>query len=206
MSFHAVKFQTKILYRATPQDKRIDEIRKWAKIFHANNLTPIIESNISCGNLSFRINPGENKFIITCSQMGFNKELSEDAFAQVFDCNFEQGVVFALGEREPSSESMLHFAIYKSRPEVNAIFHGHSAKILENYSSLKLVETVKEQPYGTPELAFEVLDVLKDNNFVVMKNHGFVSVAETMDEAGNGTLKILFDIYSPSNSTSAKVL
>lgn len=191
MAFHAVKFQTKILYRATPQGKRIDEIRKWAKIFNDNNLTPIVGDNISCGNLSFRINPGENKFIITCSQIGFDKELSEDAFAQVFDCNFEQGVVFALGQREPSSESMLHFAIYKSRPEVNAIFHGHSHEILKNSTKLKLIETAKEQPYGTPDLAYEVLGVLKDNNFIVMKNHGFISVAKTMDEAGNGTLKIL---------------
>lgn len=175
--------------RGAPHSERINEIRKWAKIFNDNNLTPIVDGGISCGNLSFRLQSGENKFIITASQTGFYHELSNSDFVQVIDCNFDQKVVFALGEREPSSESMLHFAIYKSRPEVNAIYHGHSDEILANVEKLKLVETIREQPYGTAELADEVLKVLGDNNFVVMKNHGFVSLGSSCDEAGNNTLE-----------------
>jgi len=189
MTFHAVKFHTNMVGQSAPHSERINEIRKWAKIFNDNNLTPIVDGGISCGNLSFRLKSGENKFIVTASQTGFYHELSDSDFVQVIDCNFDQKVVFALGEREPSSESMLHFAIYKSRPEVNAIFHGHSDEILANVENLKLVETVQEQPYGTAELAQEVLKVLGDNNFVVIKNHGFVSLGSSYDEAGNNALE-----------------
>ena len=128
--------------------------------------------------------------------MGFNKELPESGFVQIFDCNFDQGIVFALGEREPSSESMLHFAIYKAHPEINAIFHGHNEKILANSDKLNLIQTAKEEPYGTIALAYAVLDTLKDNknNFIVMKNHGFVSVAKTLDEAGETAIKVLQSI------------
>ncbi len=183
MSFHAVKFNTKFVGNEIPDDVRIAELRRWAKIFHAKNLAPIVDG-VSCGNFSFRVRQGENDFIITASQMGYDKELPADGFVLVRDCDFEKGIITAVGAREPSSESMLHFAIYQARSEVNVIFHGHSPEILDNAQKLNLVETITQEPYGTAALAQSVLKVLGDNNFVVMKGHGFVALGKTADEAG----------------------
>ena len=79
-----------------------------------------------------------------------------------------------------------NFKIYEKRPEVNAIFHGHSLELLKP----GIVTTEEEKPYGTVELVEEVLKVL-DNDVFVLKNHGFVSLGKTMDEAGNNIVKLL---------------
>jgi len=183
MSISAVKFKTQFVGKQIPDDVRIADLRRWAKVFHAKNLAPII-NGVSCGNFSFRVRPGENDFIITASQMGFDKELPTDGFVLVKDCDFAKGIITAVGSREPSSESMLHFAVYQARPEVNAVFHGHSPEILANSKKLNLVETVTQEPFGTATLAQSVLKVLGDNDFVVMKGHGFVALGEAIDEAG----------------------
>jgi len=188
MSFHAVKFTTQMIGQEIPIDHRITDIRYWAKIFNIKNLAPMI-NGVSCGNFSFRVRPNSNEFIITASQMGYDKPLPDNGFVLVKDCDFENGIVTAVGEREPSSESMLHFAIYQARPEVNVIFHGHSPEILANSKKLNLVETLTQEPYGTAALADSVLKVLENNNFVVMTGHGFVSLGKTIAEAGKGAIE-----------------
>ena len=42
-------------------------------------------------------------------------ELNDDHFVTVHGCDFEKGIVYASGTRDPSSESMLHYAIYLAR-------------------------------------------------------------------------------------------
>jgi len=183
MSASIVKFVTQFVGKQIPDDNRIEELRQWAKIFHAKNLAPIV-NGVSCGNFSFRLRLGEDNFVITASQMGYDKELPEDGFVLVKDCDFEKGIITAVGAREPSSESMMHFAIYRAYPEVQAILHGHSPEILANSKKLNLVETLKKEPYGTAALAQSVIKVLNESNFVVMKGHGFVAVGKTLNEAG----------------------
>ena len=92
--------------------------------------------------------------------------------------------------RDPSSESMMHFEIYSRRGDVGAIFHGHDREITAYGSLLGLPRTEEEEPSGTTSLLREVMAVLGDENFIVMKNHGFLSLGRTMDEAGNLALRI----------------
>jgi len=101
----------------------------------------------------------------------------------VKDCDFKKKIVHAAGTREPSSESMLHYSIYRERNDVNAIFHGHSESILLIAQKLNIQQTLKEEPYGSIELVRSVLDILNQNNFIVMKNHGFLSLGKNMNEA-----------------------
>ena len=98
--------------------------------------------------------------------------------------------MFAKGLKEPSSESILHYAIYRNRPDVNAIFHGHSALILANADTLNIPSTSREQPFGSIELVDSVLEILGTGSFLIMKNHGFLSLGPTMEDAGNTVLRI----------------
>jgi ribulose-5-phosphate 4-epimerase/fuculose-1-phosphate aldolase len=91
--------------------------------------------------------------------------------------------------REPSSESIMHFLVYNTRNDINAIFHGHSKPISDNAEKLGLVITKNEKPPGTIELANEVLDVLDENSIIIIKNGGFVSFSRTMKEAGELAIK-----------------
>jgi ribulose-5-phosphate 4-epimerase/fuculose-1-phosphate aldolase len=170
---------------------RIDDLIKWCKIFDEKKLAPPYEGG-SYGNLSFRIKNFEMPFIITGTSIGLKSALTYDKFVKVNDFNFEKKTIFAEGLRKPSSESMLHFSIYKNRPEINAIFHGHSELILNNAQKLYIIETEKEEPYGSIELVNSVLKIIDyKKNFFILLNHGFFALGRNMHEAGNLTLKML---------------
>jgi len=183
MSYQGVKFRVEKVSADLPQDPRVKELKYWCKEFHRLNLAPPYDGG-SYGNLSFRMQEGKDAFVITGSKIGLKEDLSDDCFVKVSSVDLSKGIVLAHGVKDPSSESMLHFAIYHQRKDVNAIFHGHSPKILKRADKLKIPKTKKERPYGTNELVFEVLKILDDKSFLVMKNHGFVSLGKTIKDAG----------------------
>lgn len=103
-----------------------------------------------------------------------------------------------VGELPPSSESLLHIAIYRARPDVHAIVHTHSpyasvcaATGLEIPPILdELVVSiggpVKVASYGFPgsqELADRVVQALGDRCGVLLRHHGAVGVGRTAEQA-----------------------
>ncbi|NTW33900.1 MAG: class II aldolase/adducin family protein [Bacteroidetes bacterium] len=181
--YTGVKFKTILNNEILTFDSRIGELKYWCKIFHEKNLAPPYQGG-SYGNLSFRINSNSNEFIITGSSVGLKEELTDDSFVKVTGCDMEKHLVYATGTRNPSSESMLHFAIYKQRPDINAIFHGHCSLLLKNTNFLGITETEKEESYGTIELVNRVLKISEKENFLNIKKHGFISLGNSMKEAG----------------------
>jgi len=73
----------------------------------------------------------------------------------------------------------------------NAVFHGHNEKLLAEAERLGLPVTAREQPYGTPELVAEILQVLDGHKLVIIRQHGFVTLGGTMEEAGRNAEEIL---------------
>lgn len=144
----------------------------------------------SAGNLSFRWRDGEDRFVITSSGITSKGELKDDDLALVEACDPKSGTVSACGTRPPSSESMMHWMIYKARQDVGAIFHGHCGDILTHADSLKMLETKSEEQYGTPDLARSVVEVLGAEDFIILKGHGFISLGRTMAEAGQRALTV----------------
>ncbi len=182
--YEGVKFRTIFLSNEIQNDKRLEELKKWCKTFHDLNLAPPYEGG-SSGNLSFRISNNSNEFIITGSQIGLKNNLKNKNFVKVEKCDFDNKIIFAHGTKNPSSESMLHYAIYKKRSDVNAIFHGHSLDILNNAKRLKFISTKQEEKYGTTKLVDSVLDIIGDNNFIILKNHGFMAFGKTIEICGS---------------------
>ena len=102
------------------------------------------------------------------------------------------------GDFVPSTESLLHAAVYQARPEVGAVIHTHSA-----YSSalavagLELPAVIDEVAIhlggpvrvaryafpGTEELAVHVCVALEGRKAALMANHGAVCVGNDLDEA-----------------------
>ncbi|HNQ01313.1 MAG TPA: class II aldolase/adducin family protein [Syntrophales bacterium] len=182
-----VKFRVEFVSRAVPADARLEELKAWCAEFHRRNFAPPY-GEFSQGNLSFRIRPGEDAFIITGSQVGWKDRLADDRFVTVHGCDMERGIVYAGGARDPSSESMLHFAVYRARRDVQAVFHGHSREILR-CAPADIPETLETQPYGSLELARGVIDVLGNADFVILKRHGFISLGRSMEEAGKRAIE-----------------
>jgi L-fuculose-phosphate aldolase len=182
-----IRFNISFVSDQVPRDARIDELKEWSEKFQKNGLTPEIEGNYT-GNLSFRSKEG---FVITASGLKSKENLSNDCFVYVKNYDKPSNTVYIEGRRQPSSEAVMHSLIYKTRKEVNAVFHGHNDAIIMNAEKLGFPVTEKEHEPGTIELAKEVLKVLGDKNLIVLKNHGFVSLGRTMKETGELALATL---------------
>lgn len=194
MGYEGVKFTVKKISDNLPSDQRIAELKYWCDEFDRLGFTSSYPGG-SNGNLSFRLNNQENSFIITGTGLVSKAGLADDCFVKVISVNLQDKIIKAQGQKEPSSESMMHFAVYQARPEIMAVFHGHSEEILNHATRLNLPETAKKEPYGTGELLESVLAVLGKENFIIMKNHGFLALGSTMKEAGQLTL----DIYQKAS-------
>ena len=185
-----VKFTTEFLSAAVPVDARLKELKAWCAEFHKRSFAPPY-GEFSQGNLSFRLQPGEDAFIITGSQVGWKDHLDNDKFVTVRNCDLDSGIVSVSGTRDPSSESMLHFAIYHARKDVQAVFHGHSREILRCVDRPPdIPETREKQPYGSLELTQGVIDVLGNADFIILKRHGFISLGKSMEEAGRRAIEV----------------
>ncbi len=108
--------------------------------------------------------------------------------------------------KKPSSETAFHCAVYKKRPDVQAIVHTHSV-----YSTV-LACMKKELPpihylvalsgdkvpvaeygeFGSVELSDNIISVLENYNAVFLANHGLVTMGESLLQAYNTALHIEF--------------
>jgi hypothetical protein len=179
MEENVKKFKIEFVSDDLPDEKEIKDLMQWCNQFHKNNLKP---------NLSFRIEDG---FVITANDLEPKENLSNDSLVRVVNYDVYKNVFYIEGKKEPSIESIIHYLIYNTRDEVNAIFNGSHDLILKNAEKLKLPITKNEQPAGSMELANEVLDILSDNDFVVIRNREFISLGRNMKETGELALNIL---------------
>lgn len=108
------------------------------------------------GNISCRGDGSNTCFVITGSQTGHLRHLSNDSFACISKINSKQNTLHACGETEPSSESMTHGVLYQQHCQIRAVVHVHSPDIWHASGCLNLASTAKEIPYGTPEMAHAV--------------------------------------------------
>jgi L-ribulose-5-phosphate 4-epimerase len=149
------------------------------------------------GNLSLRI-PKRNAFAITPSNYDYLKMVPADICVLDLDLNR------LAGERVPSVESAMHSAIYKARPDVNAIIHTHQvypstlALINRPIPALfdeqvrylgRSVEIIPYAPSGTGMLMKAVArQVAGHNNAFLMANHGALLFAGDMERALHNVL------------------
>lgn len=182
-----IRFNISFVSNQVPRDPGIDELKKWCEKFQKGGLTPEFEGKHT-GNLSFRSREG---FMITASGLKSKQNLSNDCFVYVKSYDEKSNTVYVEGSRQPSSEAVMHYLIYKTRKEVNAVFHGHNDAIIMNAEKLGFPVTEREHKPGTIALAKETLKVLGDNKLIVLKSHGFISLGRTMKEAGELALTIL---------------
>jgi L-fuculose-phosphate aldolase len=111
------------------------------------------------------------------------------------------------GDRRPSSEVLMHLAIYRRRPEITAVIHthppitlaltaaGHSLKPMFADYYVYLGANVPHLPYitvTTPELADAVEEVAQapDCHGIVLRNHGAITVGTSIKEAYFRTLAV----------------
>jgi L-fuculose-phosphate aldolase len=142
------------------------------------------------GNITIRLNDREVLCTPTMVSKGFMKP--EDI------CKVDYEGKQLAGTKKRTSEVLLHLAIYKARPDVNAVVHCHPphatafAVAQEPIPKCVLPEVevfLGEVPiaqYETPggqKFADSVLPVLKSSNTVILANHGTVTFGPDLEKA-----------------------
>lgn len=188
-SYQGVKFNYRQVRDTFHYDNRLAELNRWAYLFSQLGLTPV-HAEGAYGNQSYRT--GGESFIITRSGLAPAERLQPENFCHVAGFDPATGIFLTEGTSAPSSESLLHLALYRAMPEIGAILHGHSPLINAYAAELRLPVTRVFQPYGTPELARSAVELMDGTiRFFILKDHGFVALGKDIDSAGKLTLDYL---------------
>lgn len=141
------------------------------------------------GNISHRLAPESDSFIISGTQTGHLASMDKSCYALVTGCDLLANTLEARGAIKPSSEAMTHAVIYRQLPAVQAVIHVHSQDIWLKADRLGLPQTAADVPYGTPEMAAEMQRLIAggmgDWHSISMAGHedGVITWGETLDDA-----------------------
>ena len=151
----------------------------------------------STGNLSVRAGAG---MLITPTGMGADDLRPQD----LVWCGWDGSVQ---GDWKPSSEWHFHQAIYRARPDLNAVLHTHSTHAaalaclrrelpaFHYMVALAGGDSVPCVPYhlfGTEALSQAVAVAVQDRDACLLANHGLIAAGDTLPRA----MKVLQEIES----------
>lgn len=145
------------------------------------------------GNCSVRLPGNPNQVLIKATGKCFGDVCESDFVLVDINGNLLEGDV------RPSKEVRFHCGIYRVRPEVSAIVHGHSAYATAYVTAkgdmpvvtaaaeagLNKVGIVDFALPGSEELADMVVEAFKDTSLKagVLKKHGFVTLGQDIYKA-----------------------
>ncbi|MCX6826330.1 MAG: class II aldolase/adducin family protein [candidate division Zixibacteria bacterium] len=160
---------------------------KYGRLLYKNGLVAGAQ-----GNLSIRLKDGNILITPAGASKGFLKE--------------ENLIVVSLkgkkitGRGEASSELLMHLAVYKHRPEIEACCHAHPpfatafSAVGRNLPSHILPEVIvvigeiplaKYAPPGTSAVPQSIKKLLPNHNAFILQNHGVLTIGRTIEEAYN---------------------
>lgn len=109
------------------------------------------------------------------------------------------------GERQPTSEILLHLEAYRQRPDVGAVIHAHpplataltlaGVSLLEPYLpevvlTLGGIPTAPYATTGTPALAAAVRELLPCYDAILLAQHGALTLGRDLRDAFNKMAKV----------------
>ena len=166
-------------------EKERNEVIRYGKKLISAGLTTGTGGNVSV------FNRDEGLVAVSPSALAYNETRPEDVVLVS-----PEGEVIE-GNRKPSSETPLHLANYKVRPDVCGVVHSHSVfattiatlrweippmHYLVGFSGKK-VPIAPYATHGTEELARVTAEAIGEFNAVLMANHGVIAVGPDLAAA-----------------------
>lgn len=160
------------------------QIVKYGKLLGERGFSPATSGNIS-------VRCGESICVTATKTCLW--ELSCDDIVEIdFD------IKPICGGKMPSSETLLHVAVYKKRPDIRAIIHCHPPKssafavcgkdmdapiLTESVLYFEKIPVAKYALPSSVELAENTVKHFDKYDVVLMANHGLVAGADTLQDA-----------------------
>lgn len=172
---------------ATEQNLRSDIVRA-GRLAYERGLMTADE-----GNLSVRLDP--DRILVTPS--GACKGRLEEGALVVIDLA-GRVVSPGAGGAAPTSETPMHLAAYRARPDIGAVLHAHPPYCLalmvagipfqpdvlpEILATLGSVPTTDFAMPSSDENAAAIQDLIRDHDAVLLRQHGAVTVAPDLEQA-----------------------
>ena len=167
-----IKYQ--LLHHPCPVAADIDiaELNGWRSLMYKLQLIgqiPERYANLGFGNISRRLVPGQEKFLISGTQTGHLPKLRLADYALVLSASPASNRIESCGLSRPSSESLTHAGIYQRDAAINAVIHVHSPELWHNTQRLHLPHIAADIPYGTPEMALAVQDLFNSGRLASLQ-------------------------------------
>lgn len=148
-------------------DDILQQIRAWREILV--RLGGVGQSReryhgLGFGNLSARDPQQPEEFVITASQTGGVRYLTDEDLTRVVGCNLDRFWVDAEGHQPPSSETLTHAMIYAADPRIEWVFHCHSPELWQAAAPLALPTTARDVDYGSPEMVLAVAELMASHH------------------------------------------
>jgi ribulose-5-phosphate 4-epimerase/fuculose-1-phosphate aldolase len=183
-----VKFSCERTATETTPFSGLAELNAYRRRLLPLGLIGVDSNGIGFGNLSIRDGATDN-FYITGSATGGIPELTPADCAKVVAYDLEGNWLRFEGSRIPSSESLTHAAIYESDSKAGAVIHCHDSKLWPALLN-QAPTSSKTIDYGTPELAYEIMQLFKQTDvrnrkILVMAGHeaGIMTFGKDLEEA-----------------------
>jgi L-fuculose-phosphate aldolase len=163
---------------------------------HANRLQPLGLATGTSGNLSIRVDiDGQPGMLITPSGIAYDTLQSADMVPVQFTGPGTASWQHAL---DPSSEWLMHQAVYQARPEAGAVVHGHPT-----YATVLAIQGLEIGPlhymiaaaggapircapyftYGTAELSQAAVVALDGRKACLLAHHGLLALERDLAKA-----------------------
>ncbi|GCF95864.1 fuculose phosphate aldolase [Enterococcus florum] len=151
------------------------------------------------GNISLYMRE-EKQFLISPSGIPYFEMETEDIVVMNLQGEVVEGV------RKPSSEHELHAIFYRNRSDVNSVVHTHSeyattfACLNQEIEPLHyLIGSIGEKirccaykTFGSPELAEEAFQQIKQDKGILLGNHGVLTIGDSLGKAFEAAKDIEF--------------
>ena len=181
----------------TPARVRLIE---WRNRLAERDLIGVDSSGIGYGNVSVRVRPGDDVFVITGSQTGHVKQANITHFCLVTEFDAHQNRVCCRGPVKASSESLTHGMVYRASRSVGAVIHVHHEGIWAA-ATRSMRQTPAGVEAGTVEMASAISELIAGDSLeavgvINMRGHrgGLLAIGPDLDSAG-GLLLELHDAY-----------
>ncbi len=188
------KFKVTLKFSTAPSTAEVVGLEKWrAILWRLGLIGEYPNEKIGYGNLSQRLTAPKNAFVITGTQTGERPHLKREHYTRVLACDLTRNSVEAQGPIAPSSESLTHFAIYESQPQIQAVFHVHHPELWARLIEENAPAIPEGVPYGTREMAEAAARIIQsDEGLFVMKGHqdGIIAYGPTPEVAGKALLRL----------------